>query len=252
MIDKLNNSVLQGDCLELMKDIPDGSVDLILSDLPYGTTNCKWDTIIPFEPLWEHYKRIIKPNGAIVLTASQPFTSALVMSNPKMFKYEWVWDKKKGGNIMNLKHQPYKVHENVLVFSKFPHIYNPIMTEQKERTGRTYSKGVANGIQNYGDIRRYNKKYPKSIIEESNANQTDRVHPTQKPVALFEYLIKTYTNEGDLVLDNVAGSGTTGVAALNTNRNYILMEKEPEYVEIIKQRLADHNDKPARQTKLLP
>lgn len=227
----------QGDCLELMKDIPDGSVDMILADLPYGTTACKWDTIIPFEPLWEQYKRVIKPNGAIVLTASQPFTSALVMSNPKMFKYEWIWDKKKGGNIMNLKYQPYKVHENVLVFSKLSHIYNPIMTEQKERTGKTYSKGAANGIHNYGDTRKYNKKYPKSIIEESNANQTGKAHPTQKPVALFEYLIKTYTNEGDLVLDNVAGSGTTGVACQNLNRNFILMEQEPEYVEIIKKRL---------------
>jgi len=231
------SEVLQGDCLELMKDIPDGSVDMILADLPYGTTACKWDTIIPFEPLWEQYRRVAKPNAAIVLTASQPFTSALVMSNPKMFKYEWIWDKKKGGNIMNLKSQPYKVHENVLVFSKLSHIYNPIMTEQKERTGKTYSKGAANGIQNYGDIRKYNKKYPKSIIEESNANQKGKVHPTQKPVALFEYLIKTYTNEGDLVLDNVAGSGTTGVACQNLNRNFILMEQEPEYVEIIKQRL---------------
>ena len=236
------NSVYQGDCLELMKDIPDGSVDMILADLPYGTSACKWDTIIPFEPLWEQYKRIIKPNGAIVLTASQPFTSALVMSNPKIFRYEWVWDKKKGGNIMNLKYQPYKVHENVLVFSKLPHIYNTIMTEQKERTGRTYSKGVANGIQNYGDVRKYNKKYPKSIIEESNANQTGKVHPTQKPVALFEYLIKTYTNEGDLVLDNVAGSGTTGVACQNLNRNFILMEQEPEYVDTAKKRLESNKE----------
>jgi site-specific DNA-methyltransferase (adenine-specific) len=232
------NKIYQGDCLEVMKDIPDKSIDMILCDLPYGTTACKWDTIIPFEPLWEQYKRIIKDNGAIVLTASQPFTSALVMSNIKMFKYEWVWDKKKGGNIMNLKSQPYKVHENILVFSKDKHNYYPIMTSQKERTGKTYSKGEANGIKNYGDLRTYNKKYPKSILEESNANQKNRTHPTQKPVALFEYLIKTYTNEGDLVLDNCAGSGTTGVACQNLNRNYILIEKEPKYVEIIKERLS--------------
>lgn len=230
--------ILQGDCLELMKDIPDGSVDMILADLPYGTTACKWDTIIPFEPLWEQYKRVIKPNGAIVLTASQPFTSALVMSNPKMFKYCWVWDKKKGGNIQVLKWQPYKVHEDVVVFSNGSVKYYPIKTKQKERTGKTYSAGEANGIPNYGDLRTYNDKHPKSIIEVSNANQKGKVHPTQKPVALFEYLIKTYTNEGDLVLDNVAGSGTTGVACKNLNRNFILMEQEPEYVEIIKKRLS--------------
>jgi len=236
-MEQFKNKVIQGDCLEVMKDIPDGSVDMILADLPYGTTACKWDTIIPFEPLWEQYKRVIKPNGAIVLTASQPFTSALVMSNPKMFKYCWVWDKKKGGNIQVLKWQPYKVHEDVVVFSNGSVKYYPIKTKQKERTGKTYSAGEANGIPNYGDLRTYNDKHPKSIIEVSNANQKGKVHPTQKPVALFEYLIKTYTNEGDIVLDNVAGSGTTGVACKNTNRNYILIEKEPEYIEIIKKRL---------------
>jgi len=236
-MEQFKNKVIQGDCLEVMKDIPDGSVDMILADLPYGTTACKWDTIIPFEPLWEQYKRVIKPNGAIVLTASQPFTSALVMSNPKMFKYCWVWDKKKGGNIQVLKWQPYKVHEDVVVFSNGSVKYYPIKTKQKERTGKTYSAGEANGIPNYGDLRTYNDKHPKSIIEVSNANQKGKVHPTQKPVALFEYLIKTYTNEGDLVLDNCAGSGTTGVACKNTGRNYILIEKEPEYIEIINQRL---------------
>ena len=237
-IEELKNTVIQGDCLEVMKQIPDKSIDMILADLPYGTTACKWDTIIPFEPLWEQYKRIIKDNGAIVLFGSQPFTSALVMSNIKMFRYCWVWDKKKGGNIMNLKSQPYKVHEDICVFSIKPHLYYPLMIDQKERTGKTYSKGEANGIENYGDIRIYNQKYPKSIIEVSNANQKDKGHPTQKPVALFEYLIKTYTNEGDTVLDNVAGSGTTGVACKNLNRNYILIEKEQEYIEIIKARLS--------------
>jgi site-specific DNA-methyltransferase (adenine-specific) len=232
--------LIQGDCLEVMKDIPDKNIDAIISDPPYGTTACKWDTIIPFEPLWEQYKRIIKDNGAIVLTASQPFTSALVMSNVKMFKYEWVWDKKKGGNIMNLKSQPYKVHENILVFSKNPHNYYPIMTEQKERTGKTYSRGEANGISNYGDTRIYNKKYPKSILEESNANQKGKLHPTQKPVALFEYLIKTYTNEGDLVLDNCMGSGTTGVACKNLNRNFIGIELDPEYFKIAEKRINEN------------
>jgi len=200
-------------------------------------TACKWDSIIPFEPLWEQYKRIIKDNGAIVLTASQPFTSALVMSNLKWFKYEWIWDKKKGGNIMNLKHQPYKVHENILVFSKSCHFYNPIMTEQKKRTGKTYSKGEANGIKNYGDERIYNEKYPKSIIEESNANQNNKFHPTQKPVALLEYLIKTYTLENETVLDNTMGSGSTGVACVNTNRNFIGIEKDDKYFEIAKKRI---------------
>ena len=252
------NTVLQGDCLELMKDIADGSVDMILADLPYGTTNCKWDTIIPFEPLWEQYKRAIKPNGAIVLTASQPFTSALVMSNPKMFKYEWIWDKKTGLGFLDAKYRPLKSHENILVFgncgvsngSKIPMKYNPqgVIASEKTKKNNVKYEGLHSNPSK-AEYKETGTNYPKSIQTFSK----DRgLHPTQKPVALFEYLIKTYTNEGDLVLDNVAGSGTTGVAALNTNRNYILMEKEPEYVEIIKQRLADHNDKPARQTKLLP
>ena len=234
------NKIYLGNCLELMKDIPDKSIDMILCDLPYQTTACHWDILIPFEPLWEQYKRIIKDNGAIVLTASQPFTSALVMSNIKDFRYCWVWDKKKGGNIMNLKSQPYKVHEDVCVFSIKPHLYYPIMTEQKERTGKTYSNGEANGIENYGDIRTYNKKYPKSILEISNADQREKIHPTQKPVPLFEYLIKTYTNEGDLVLDNCAGSFTTAIAAINTNRNYICMEKDETYFNIGKDRIEKH------------
>ena len=232
-----NIQLYLGDCLQIMPTLADKSIDMILCDLPYGTTACKWDTIIPFEPLWEQYKRIIKDNGAIVLTASQPFTSALVMSNIKMFKYEWVWNKKKGGNIMNLKSQPYKVHENILVFSKSKHNYYPIMTDQKERTGKTYSRGEANGILDYGDIRTYNKKYPKSIIEESNANQNGKTHPTQKPVALMEYLIKTYTNEGDLVLDNCMGSGTTGVACKNLNRKFIGIEKDENYMKIAIERI---------------
>jgi site-specific DNA-methyltransferase (adenine-specific) len=215
---------------------------MVLCDLPYGTTACKWDTIIPFEPLWREYKRIIKEHGAIVLTASQPFTSALVMSNIKMFKYCWVWDKKKGGNIMNLKQQPYKVHEDVIVFGENINYY-PIMESQKPRTGKTYSKGEANGIANYGDIRYYDKKYPKSIIEVSNANQAGKSHPTQKPVALFEYLIKTYTNEGDLVLDNCMGSGTTAIACINTQRNYIGCELDKGYYDICMKRIEEHQSK---------
>ncbi len=247
------NQVICGDCLEVMKDIPDKSIDMILCDLPYGTTACKWDTIIPFEPLWEQYKRIIKDNGAIVLTASQPFTSALVMSNIKMFKYEWIWEKTMPNNFCQAKYQPMKYHENILVFAKAKTIFNPIMEERSE-VGKDRLKNsgkVLDGSNNtsqfmsfkrgQGIYREYdkNKVYPKSVHKVGsvpNCNGT-KLHPTQKPVALFEYLIKTYTNEGDLVLDNCAGSGTTGVACINLNRNYILIEKEPKYIEIINNRI---------------
>ena len=240
------SEVLQGDCLELMKDIPDGSVDMILADLPYGTTACKWDTIIPFEPLWEQYKRIIKPNGAIVLTASQPFTSALVMSNPKMFKYEWVWKKNAGSNFAQTKYQPMKEHENLLVFGFGKTNYYPIKQERAESGKKMIAIGVKSKASNGADVYSgANKGYDNSAQDKNLRvpssvqlfNRERGLHPTQKPVALFEYLIKTYTNEGDLVLDNVAGSGTTGVACQNLNRNFILMEQEPEYVEIIKKRL---------------
>ena len=234
------NKVICGDCLSIMPEIPDKSIDMILCDLPYGTTACKWDTIIPFEPLWEQYKRIIKDNGAIVLTASQPFTSALVMSNLKMFKYEWVWNKKLGGNSMLVKCQPYKIHENILVFGKGKTIYNPIMEirgKERIKNGKT-SKEIENAFNVKGGEKTYNNiYYPQSILEKTNAVRTGRFHPTQKPVALFEYLIKTYTNEGDLVLDNCAGSGTTGVACKKTGRNYILIEKEEKYCKIAQERL---------------
>jgi len=198
-------NLINGDCLEEMKKIESGSVDAIITDPPYGTTACKWDSVIPFDLMWEQLNRIIKPNGAIVLFGSEPFSSHLRLSNIKNYKYDWVWNKKKGGNIMNLKSQPYKIHENIIVFNGKKDTYNPIMTHQKERTGKTYSVGQANGIKNYGDERKYNKKYPKSILEISNANQKGKVHPTQKPVALMEYLIKTYTNEGETVLDFTMG-----------------------------------------------
>jgi DNA modification methylase len=232
------NTVHQGDCLELMKDIPDGSVDMILADLPYGTTACKWDSVIPFEPLWAHYKRIIKDNGAIVLFGSEPFSSYLRISNIKQYKYDWIWNKRKSGNIFLAKYQPMKTHEIISVFNS--KIFYPIKTPRdKIKQSKNYGTGEAIG----GDKSKEDKLYiytdknPISILDFSNASQKGKFHPTQKPVALFEYLIKTYTNEGDLVLDNVAGSGTTGVACQNLNRNFILMEQEPEYVEIIKQRL---------------
>lgn len=237
------NKIYYGDCLEVMKNIPDKSIDMILADLPYGTTACKWDTIIPFEPLWEHYKRIIKDNGAIVLTASQPFTSALVMSNVKMFKYEWIWEKAIGGNPLLCKKQPLKVHENVLIFYKKMPTYNPQMTVGKIRNKKISPfndkpdelwGGSTTSIKKIDNIN--NVYYPKSYQYFSNADQKSKLHPTQKPVALFEYLIKTYTNEGDLVLDNTAGSGTTGVACKNTNRNFILIEQDEKYCEICKER----------------
>ena len=244
---KKKEDLRKGDCLELMKYIPDKSIDAIIADLPYGTTACKWDTIIPFEPLWEQYERIIKDNGAIVLTASQPFTSALVMSNPKLFKHEWIWEKHKGTNFYQVKSAPMKVHESALVFSKGTYTYNPQMTE-----GATYKKRgshhklpkdhVMTPGKNigYSDNLDTSKRYPTSVQFFSNHNQkADRFHPTQKPVPLLEYLIKTYTNEGEMVLDNTMGSGTTGVACINTNRNFIGMELDDKYFEIAERRITD-------------
>ena len=222
-----------------MKSIPDGSVDAIITDPPYGTTACKWDSVIPFEPMWEQLKRIIKPNGAIVLTASQPFTSALVMSNPKMFKYEWIWEKPQPSNSLLANKQPLKYHENILVFGG--NKYNPEMWEGKPNHGRNDSgKDMKSEILGT-EIKRTatNKngiKYPKSIIK-FTAPRTNKIHPTQKPVALMEYLIKTYTNEGETVLDFTMGSGTTGVACVNTNRNFIGIELDEGYFEIAKKRI---------------
>lgn len=241
------NKILHGDCLELMKDIPDKSIDMILCDLPYGTTACKWDTIIPFEPLWEQYKRIIKDNGAIVLTASEPFASTLRMSNLKMYKYDWIWNKKLAGNGILAKIQPLKIHEIVCVFANGKVRYYPEM-----RIGRMREKlnnikvseiNGGDGIKIYkGD--KGDKYYPTSILEYSLAGyRKGRLHPTQKPVALFEYLIKTYTNEGDTVLDNCAGSFTTAIAAENTKRNWICMEQLEEYCEIGKKRINENRIK---------
>jgi len=247
--------ILLGDCLELMKDIPNGSIDMILCDLPYGTTACKWDTIIPFEPLWEQYKRIIKDNGAIVLTASQPFTSALVMSNVKMFKYEWIYGKNKASNPFLSKYNPMKIHENVIVFCKGSTIYNPqkefIGIKDKRKTftqKKKFNELYGTEITTYSHSKDDGTRFPKSIINFNNANTTIQLHPTQKPVALFEYLIKTYTNEGDLVLDNCAGSGTTAIACLKTKRQFIVMEKERKYYDIILKRVADFNKNFEQQT----
>ena len=235
-----------GDCLEVMKDIPDKSIDMILCDLPYGTTACKWDTVIPFEPLWEQYNRIIKDNGAIVLFGSQPFTSALVMSNVKRFKYEWIWNKNKGSNIMLAKKQPLKVHENILVFggsNYFPQMESVVgkirdQRLEKEKINRNDGAVTPKGVVKYAKDYDPSKKYPTSIRLFTNHREKELVfHPTQKPVALLEYLIKTYTNEGETVLDNCMGSGSTGVACKNLNRNFIGIELDETYFNIAKERI---------------
>lgn len=240
--------ILLGDCLELMTDIPNGSIDMILADLPYGTTACKWDTIIPFDKLWEQYERIIKPNGAIVLFGSQPFTSALVMSNPKMFKYDFSWDKKKLSGILNAKKQPLRRHEDILVFYKSLPTYNPQMRYDGKKTGIKYHIVDSENYRKTEVVNKYaddGTRYPTSIIDNINGvigNSKEKLpHPTQKPISLFEYLIKTYSNEGDLILDNCAGSGTTAIACLNTNRQFIVMEKEQKYYDIILKRVGDFN-----------
>jgi len=236
------NRIYNEDCLEGMKRIPDKSVDMILCDLPYGTTACKWDTIIPFEPLWEQYERVIKDGGAIVLTAAQPFTSALVMSNPKWFKYSWVWDKVKPSGFQIAKYRPMMRQEDVLVFGKAKVQYYPIMTDrEKQKKSKVYSSSDSSPLaSNDGEERTYTQKYPQSILTYSNANQRGKVHPTQKPVALFEYLIRTYTSENETILDNCMGSGTTAIACLNTNRNYIGFEMDENYHTVANERIAKH------------
>ena len=235
--------LIHGDCLEEMKKIPEGSIDLVLTDPPYGTTACKWDTIIPFEPMWEQLKRVTKKNGAIVLFGSQPFTSALVMSNPKMFKYEWVWDKNKGSNPLLSKKQPMKSHENILVFSQSQTIYHPQMTGGKPykvpRTGGNRTNSITNGkdSDNFQQKTDPTKRFPLTI-QKYSIHCGSKLHPTQKPVALMGYLIKTYTNEGETVLDFTMGSGTTGVACKNLNRNFIGIELEREYYDIATDRIS--------------
>ncbi len=232
------NKIYNEDCLEGMKRIPDGSVDMILCDLPYGTTACKWDSIIPFEPLWEQYERVIKDNGAIVLFGSEPFSTKLRYSNLKAYKYDWVWNKKLAGNGILAKKQPLKIHENIMVFNTT--IYIPQMTKGKMRkkmTGGIKESEITGGntvVKEYVN----DEYYPQSIQEFSIANlRRNRLHPTQKPVALFEYLIKTYTNEGETVLDNCMGSGTTAIACMNTNRNFIGFELDKHYCDIANERI---------------
>jgi DNA modification methylase len=235
----LTTTLMHGDCLERMKEIPDGSVDMVLTDPPYGTTACKWDSIIPLEPMWEQLKRVIKHNGAIVMTASQPFTSVLVCSNLKNFKYEWVWQKEAGTGLLNAKKQPLRDNESVLVFYSKQPTYNPQFTQGKPYTctkgGETENYRKSGIVTTVSDGRRYPK-----TVQKFNRDK-DKRHPTQKPVALMEYLIKTYTNEGETVLDFTMGSGTTGVAAKNLNRKFIGIELDETYYNIAKDRVIKTN-----------
>jgi site-specific DNA-methyltransferase (adenine-specific) len=235
--------IQQGDCLELMKDIPNGSVDMILCDLPYGTTACKWDTVIPFEPLWEQYNRIIKDNGAIVLFGSEPFSTELRHSNLKMFRYDWIWDKKIPSGMSYARFQPMRQTENISVFCKSKTVYNPIMVKRYKPIkagGNKYSP--TSPIQACKESKDFQKTYeyknPVNILTFDRVRRGN-VHPTQKPVALLEYLIKTYTNEGEVVLDNCMGSGSTGIACINTNRKFIGFELDEDYFEIAKKRIEE-------------
>ena len=235
------NKIYNEDCLEGMKGIADGSVDMILCDLPYGTTRNKWDSVIPLEPLWKQYSRVIKPNGAIVLTAQTPFDKVLGCSNLQMLKYEWIWRKTKATGHLNAKKMPMKEHENILVFYKNLPTYNPQGLVELESP--ILRKGKNNGT-NYGksDKDSYRKVtgYPRDVLEFPSEGKT--VHPTQKPVALFEYLIKTYTNPGELVLDNCMGSGTTAIACMNTKRNFIGFEMDKGYYDIACKRIEEQEE----------
>ncbi len=245
----MKNKIIQGDCLEVMKDIPDKSIDMILCDLPYGTTSNKWDAVIPFEPMWELYWKLLKPTGVIVLTASQPFSSALIMSQPKYFKHEWIWLKNRGSNFANTVREPMKEHEQVLVFSKGKWTYNKQM---QERTGAgldrvKYNVKFESKSENYREFEGRTENQLSDLRVPSSWQKfntdTSGLHPTIKPILLFEYLIKTYTNEGDLVLDNCAGSFTTAIASENLKRNWICIEKEAEYCAIGEKRIKENRER---------
>jgi len=240
--------LIHGDCLEKMAEIEDGSVDMVLTDPPYGTTACKWDSIIPLEPMWEHLKRVIKPNGAIVMTASQPFTTTLIASNMKMFKYCWVWNKSKAGNFVHAKNMPLKLHEDITVFSKgsVKHVgqknritYNPQGLREVDKEWKRPRK-----YDSEHNLKRPSHQLSRKITQEGFpssvlvvGSEHNPPHPTQKPVALMEYLIKTYTNEGETVLDFTMGSGTTGVACKNLNRSFIGIEMNDKYFQLARDRI---------------
>jgi DNA modification methylase len=231
------------DCLEVLPTIKDKSVDMILADLPYGTTACKWDSVLPLDVLWKEYNRICKENGAMVFTCAQPFTTVLANSNLKYLKYEWIWEKSQGTNPLNAKIMPLKCHENILVFYKKKPTYNPQFWYSTPYTG--FSSETSKLGEVYGDVKSKHRnnedgsRYPKTVLK---FKQDKGYHPTQKPILLMEYLIKTYTNENETVLDNTMGSGTTGVAAVKTNRNFIGIEKEKQYFEIAQSRILNEKN----------
>lgn len=236
----------KGDCLEVMKDIKDGSIDAIITDPPYGTTACKWDSVIDFDLMWEQLNRVIKPTGAIVLFGSEPFSSLLRCSNLKNYRYDWIWKKTQPTGFLNAKKMPLKQFEIISVFySKLP-TYNPQLMDKKPQNIRKLSKNIkAKESENYGKYKRsddfrsipINKTYPRDVLKFNNSNIKKKVHPTQKPVALIQYLIKTYTNENETVLDFTMGSGTTGVACKNTNRDFIGIEQDDKYFKIAEERI---------------
>jgi len=230
--------LLQGDCLEVMSQLEDNSVDMVLADLPYGTTACKWDSVIPLDELWKHYYRICKIDGAMVFTAAQPFTTILAASNLKDFRYEWIWEKPQGTNPMNAKVMPLKSHENVLVFYRKKPTYNPQMWYSTPYSG--FSSDTSKIGEVYGSAASKHRdnpegsRYPKTVLR---FKQEKGLHPTQKPVEMMEYLIRTYTNEGDMVLDNTMGSGTTGVACVRTGRDFVGIEREEQYFRVAEDRI---------------
>lgn len=230
--------LMKGDCLDRMKEIPSGSVDMVLTDPPYGTTACKWDSIIPLEPMWEQLNRVIKPNGAIVMTASQPFTTTLIASNMKMFKYCWVWEKQQPTGFLNARRYPLKSHEDVVVFCSKLHVYNPqgVSTVEVKNSRKNKSGNGCYGPVSSREYIQREGSFPRTVIKFNRVTH-GQVHPTQKPVALMEYLIKTYTNEGETVLDFASGSFTTGVACKNLNRKFIGIELDDHYFEIGKIRI---------------
>lgn len=242
-----NIQLHQGDCLELMKDIPDQSVDLVLTDPPYGTTRCSWDSVIPLEPMWKELKRITKPNSAIVLFGSQPFTSILISSNLEMYKYNWIWEKNKSTGFLNAKKQPLRTTEDICVFYNKQPTYNPQKTTGHKPVN-SFTKNTSDGetmgatkigISGGGQTDRYPKNVIKIPVMNNDGSHGEKVHSTQKPVALMEYLIKTYSNEGDLVMDFTVGSGTTGVAAKNLNRDFIGIEMDEGYFKIAQERISN-------------
>ena len=242
--------ILLGDCLELMKDIPNGSIDMILADLPYGTTACKWDTIIPFDKLWKQYERIIKPNGIIALFGQEPFSSLVRTSWLSKYKYDWKWNKRNGGNPFLVKKRPIINYEDIMIFGTSKSIYNYQLDKSNllnKLPNRKAEERHSDHFNNYKWNNKRNVGYPKAIID-FKTTQWKKTHPTEKPIELLEYLIRTYSNEYELILDNCAGSGSTAMACLNTNRQFIVMEKEQKYYDIILKRVGDFNKKFEPQT----